>query len=786
MKNLRKDIKSKRIYFDGGFGTVLQAMGLKKGTAPETWNLTDPEKVTQVHKAYIDAGSNIITVNTFGINRDKYDNYETMILEAINCAHAAAENRDDVYVAFDMGPTGRMLEPLGDLPFEEAVSLYAANVKAAVKGGVDLIIIETMNDCYETKAAVLAAKENSDLPIFVTNVYDKSGKLMTGADPLAMIAMLEGLGVDAIGMNCSFGPDAMLDIIDKFIDNSSLPIITNPNAGLPQVIDGKTVYNISAEDFADYMVKLIEKGVSILGGCCGTTPEYIAATVRKTAALPFTAPTKKEHTVVSSYTHAVKIGNQPILIGERINPTGKPKLKEALRTGNLNYILNEGIRQSDAGVHILDVNVGLPEIDEAAVMCSVVANLQSVTDTPLQLDSSSAVALERAIRIYNGKPLINSVNGEDESMDSIFPLVKKYGGAVIALTMDKKGIPNTAEERVEIASRIVKRAEEYGIDKKDIIVDPLCLTVSSDSNSALVTLKSVKLLREMGFKTSLGVSNISFGLPEREKINTAFFGLALENGLNCAIMNPFSSGMMDVYYAFRVLHGLDASCNDYIEYTTAHETAQKQAETPEQTVSLQHAIIKGMKEDAVLSAVKLLEESAPLDIINNHIIPALGDVGKRFEEKRIYLPQLLMSAEAASAAFEKIKEKLTSETANDGKSIILATVKGDIHDIGKNIVKVLLESYGFKVFDLGKDVSPHDVCDCVEKTGCKLVGLSALMTTTVTSMEETIKLLHSNHPEVKVIVGGAVLNAEYAEMISANRYCADAMDTVRYAQQFYS
>lgn len=785
MKDIRTAIKTKRMYFDGGFGTVLQSMGLEKGTPPEIWNLTHPDKVSAVHKAYIDAGSNIITTNTFGVNCQKYDNYDELITAAVACAASAAEGREDVYVAFDIGPTGRMLEPLGDLAFEDAVSVFAANVKAAVKAGVDLIIIETMNDSYETKAAVLAAKENSDLPVFVTNVYDKSGKLMTGADPLAMIAMLEGLGVDAIGMNCSFGPDIMLDIIDRFTENCSLPLITNPNAGLPKVVNGDTVYDISADDFADYMVQLAKKGVGILGGCCGTTPEYIAATVRKTAGLPFTPPSKKQLTVVSSYTHAVTVDKQPILIGERINPTGKPKLKEALRTGNLNYILNEGVRQNEKGVHILDVNVGLPEIDEAEMMYSVVTALQAISDTPIQLDSSSPVALERSMRIYNGKPLINSVNGEKESMDTVFPLVKKYGGTVIALTMDKSGIPSTAEERVAIAERIVARASDYGIDKKDIIVDPLCLTVSSDQNSALVTLRAVKLLHEMGLKTSLGVSNISFGLPEREKINTAFFTSALENGLNCAIMNPFSVGMMDVYYAFRALHGLDRSCADYIGYASLSEPVRKTADTSQSGISLEHAIVSGLKEAAADLTAELLKKEAPLEVINNHIVPALNEVGQSLEEKRTYLPQLLMSAETASAAFEKVKEKMPAENTNSKRSVILATVKGDIHDIGKNIVKVLLESYGFLVYDLGRDVPPQEVCDCVKKTGCRLVGLSALMTTTVPSMEETIALLHKTYPDVKIMVGGAVLNEEYAEMIHADHYSPDATDSVRYAQQFY-
>lgn len=786
MKDLRTAIRTKRLYFDGGFGTVIQSMGLEKGAPPEAWNTAHPDRIAAVHRAYIEAGSNIITTNTFGINRDKYENYDELISAAVGCVKTAAQGRDDIYVAFDIGPTGRMLEPLGDLPFEEAVSIFADSVRAAVKCGVDLIIIETMNDAYETKAAVLAAKENSDLPIFVTNVYDRDGKLMTGADPLAMTALLEGMGVDAIGMNCSFGPDVMLGIIDRFTAVSSLPLIANPNAGLPQVKDGRTVYSISPDEFADYMAELAKKGVSILGGCCGTTPEHIRMTVKKTAHIPVRTPLDKGLTLVSSYTHAVSVEDDPILIGERINPTGKPRLKEALRSGELAYLLSEGIRQAEAGVHILDVNVGLPEIDEASVMQSAVSALQAVTDLPLQLDSASAAALERSMRIYNGKPLINSVNGEDESMDSIFPLVKKYGGAVIALTMDKSGIPSSAEGRVAIAERIASRAAEYGIGRKDIIVDPLCLTVSSDQRSAAVTLRAVELLRERGFRTSLGVSNISFGLPARDKINSAFFVSALEKGLSCAIMNPFSAAMMDAYHAFRVLRGHDAACVGYIEYASAAHAPQN-TPTPDQSITLGHAIKNGLREEAVRVTEELLSHTAPLDIINEHIIPALGEVGRSFEEKRTYLPQLLMSAESASAAFEKLKEKLPKSDGSDAhRAVILATVKGDIHDIGKNIVKVLLESYGFTVYDLGKDVAPEAVCACVGRTGCRLVGLSALMTTTVPSMEETIALLHESYPGVRVVVGGAVLNEEYAEMIHADRYAADAMETVRYAEQFYS
>ncbi len=775
-------ITEKRYYFDGGTGTVLQAMGLPAGEAPESWNLTHPEKITALHAAYLDAGANIIKSNTFGINRDKYENYEELIAAAMDCAKAAVEGREDAYIAFDVGPTGRLLEPLGDLPFEEAVALFAANMKLAQKYGADLILIETMNDSYETKAAVLAAKEQTDLPIFVTNVYDGSGKLMTGADPRAMIALLEGLGVDAVGMNCSLGPAQMIRLVEQFATHTSLPIIVNPNAGLPEVQDGKTVFNVSAEEFASAMEEIAKKGGCILGGCCGTTPDYIRAMRQKTDPIPYAVPTPKNKTVVSSYTHAVEIGAKPILIGERINPTGKPKLKEALRNEDLNYLLTEGIRQADAGVQILDVNVGLPEIDEEMMMKKTVAALQAVVDLPLQLDTANPGVLEKAMRIYNGKPLINSVNGEPASMDAVFPLVQKYGGSIIALTMDQSGIPATAEARLAVARRIAARAAEYGIGKKDLIVDPLALTVSSDPESAKVTLKALRLLREDGFYTSLGVSNISFGLPAREKINTAFFTSAMENGLNCAIMNPFSVGMMDAWYAFRTLHGMDPACRDYIAY--ADRSAPVTAAATE-AVTLRYAVLKGMKEEAALAADLALQSREPLAIINEEIIPALNEIGAAFEQKKAYLPQLLMSADAANAAFEKVKAKMPA-AAESGKTILLATVKGDIHDIGKNIVRVLLESYGFKIFDLGRDVDPEQVVSAALRHQCPLVGLSALMTTTVPAMAETVRLLHEADPSIRVMVGGAVLTPDYAQDIHADYYGKDAMDAVRIAKNFYS
>ena len=787
MSNIKDLIKEKRIYLDGGTGTVLQGLGLPSGTPPEMWNIENPDAVVTLHKNYFEAGSNVVATNTFGVNKKKYENYKELISAAFTCAKKAREGMgEDKFIALDIGPTGHLLKPLGDMDFEEAVEIFSANVIEGVKNGADLILIETMNDSLETKAAVIAAKENSNLPIFVTNVYDETSKLMTGANPLAMITLLEGLGVSAIGMNCSLGPDKMIAIVEEFSKYSSTPIIVKPNAGLPVVKDGVTSFDKTAEEFSDICVTLAKSGATILGGCCGTNPEYIKKLVEKTKELPFSLPEEKNITAVSSYTHAHVVGNKPTLIGERINPTGKSKLKEALRMGDMAYILSEAVRQEEKKVDILDVNVGLPEIDEVAMMKRAVTEIQSVTDLPLQIDSSNPDALEAAMRIYNGKPLVNSVNGTKESMDAVLPLVKKYGGTLIALTLDEKGIPETAEERLEIAKKIADKALGFGIQKKDIIVDPLALTVSSDKESAKVTLRAIELLCRNGFYTSLGVSNISFGLPQREIINSAFFTMALEKGLSCAIMNPFSKGMMDAYFAFCALSGLDDAFEGYIGYVSTQENAPvAQVTNNTGDEDLEGAIVKGLREKASLLASKLLETETPLDVINGKIIPALNTVGEGFEKGKVFLPQLLMSAESASLAFEVIKEKMPSCEEDSAKSVILATVKGDIHDIGKNIVKVLLESYGFKVYDLGRDVAPEVIVNAANERNCDFIGLSALMTTTVPSMEETIKLLRTNRPSAKVMVGGAVLNEEYASMIGADFYAKDAMEGVKIAQEVY-
>ncbi len=781
MKVLEK-IKSSITYCDGGAGTLLQSWGLKAGEYPETWNITKPEKIIEMHRLYLEAGAEIITSCTFGANRLKFDNLEDIITAAIANAKKACEGYD-AYVALDVGPTGKMLEPLGDLRFEDAVSIFSESIKIGAKAGADLVLIETMNDSLEAKAAVIAAKESCDLPVFITCVYDEEKKLMTGADPAAMIAMLEGLGVDALGINCSLGPKQMLEIVPEFIKNASVPVIVNPNAGLPRSENGETVFDVDADEFSDIMCDIVKSGATIIGGCCGTTPEHIAKTVEKTKNLPFKLPEKKSHTVISSYTHAVKIGDIPVIIGERINPTGKKLFKEALRKNDINYILGEGLAQNKKGVSVLDVNVGLPEIDEPEMMVNVIKALQGVIDLPLQIDTVDPVAMERAMRIYNGKPLVNSVSGKEESMNAVFPLIKKYGGVVIAVTLDENGIPETAEGRVEIAKKIIARAAEYGIDEKDIIVDPLAMAVSSDGNSANVTLEAVKTLHESGIKTSLGVSNISFGLPSRPDVNAVFYTMAMQNGLDCAIINPFSVEMMKAWHCFTALTGKDENCTDYIEFASSLAPSET-SPAAKNDKTLDGCIISGLKEQAGFAAAEMLKTVSPLEIIDIMIIPALNTVGKGFEEKKVYLPQLLMSAQAAKEAFDAIKSAIPAGENKKGK-IVIATVKGDIHDIGKNIVKVLLENYGYDVYDLGKDVAPEKIVDTVIKENIRLVGLSALMTTTVPAMEETIKQLRDAAPECKVMVGGAVMTEEYAEMIGADSYGTDAMSAVRYAEKIF-
>ena len=790
---LRNYLKNNILYLDGGMGTLLFQRGLNPGELPERWNITRKEVVRDIHKAYFDAGSNVVSTNTFGANSLKFSEEELdeIIKNAVKNAKDARKESKGVqpkWVALDIGPLGKLLKPYGELEFEDAVNAFAKTVRLGVKYGVDLVIIETMNDAYETKAAVVAVKENCNLPVFVSNAYGEDGNLISGASPEVCVATLEGLGVDAIGVNCSFGPEKLAPVVEKYLNNASVPVLFKPNAGLPRVENGKTVYDVDAEAFSWQVRALVEKGVRIVGGCCGTTPEYIARVKEQTENITPVKIVKKNSCVITSGAKLVDFDERPILIGERINPTGKKAFKEALRNHDVDYILKEGIGQAERGVHALDVNVGLPEIDEVSMLEEAVVQLQSVVDLPLQIDTSNALAMQKAMRVYNGKALINSVNGKRESMDAVFPLVKKYGGVVLALTLDENGIPSSAKERVEIAKKILKEAKRYGLSEKDIIFDPLALTISADDNSAKETLEAVKLIRnKLKCHTSLGVSNVSFGLPRRDAINGTFFAMALNSGLSASIMNPYSDEMMKTYYAYKALSGNDKSCLSYVNYAqNTVEASVSQVKTEGVTnrtyaSELQRAIILGLKEQAGIITDKLLRETSALDIINDEIVPALDTVGQEYENKRLFLPQLLMSAESAKRAFESIKNSAVSVSASKC-TFVIATVKGDIHDIGKNVVKLLLENYGYDVIDLGKDVEPMAVVEKVVEVHAPIVGLSALMTTTVPAMEQTVKLLKEKAPWCKVVVGGAVLTEEYARKIGADKYCKDAMDTVRYAE----
>lgn len=792
--DIRRFIKENNVILDGATGTELQNAGLKVGELPERWNVSHKDVLINLHKAYFDAGSNVVSANTFGANAIHYDDAElesvvSSALENVKTARKLSTGTQPKFIAADIGPTGKLLEPYGDLSFEGAVEIFAKTIRICAKYGAEIIFIQTMNDSYETKAAVIAAKENCDLPIFVSNAYGKNGKLMTGATPAAMSTMLEGLGVDAVGVNCSYGPEDLSGVIDELLYCSSLPVIFMPNAGIPKNVDGKAVYDLSADRFAKSVADAVKRGVRIVGGCCGTSPKYIELLTQSIKNLPAKDVLPKNLTRISSYSHEVRCGEKPLVIGERINPTGKKRFKQALIEGDKSYILKEGADQAESGADILDVNVGIPDIDEKTVLSDTVTRLQAVIDLPLQIDTSDAVAMEKAVRLYNGKPLINSVNGKKESMDAVFPIAKKYGGAIIALTLDERGIPPTASGRLAIAEKILKEAEKYGIKKQDIIFDTLCMTVSSEKTAARVTLDALKLIKEKtGCRTSLGISNVSFGLPDRETLNAEFLTLALGSGLDMAIINPFSERVMKSVRAFNALMGTGENCSEYIEYATryAEKTESVAPVSDSEKIGLKGAIIKGFTEEAAKCATRQLAEKAPLKLINEEIIPALDFVGKGYEEKTVYLPQLLMSAEAAKAAFRVIKEKAATKSGAVKCDFVLATVHGDIHDIGKNIVKLLLENYGFNVIDLGKDVPPEKIADEVIKRHAPLCGLSALMTTTVPAMEKTVALIKRLAPYCKVVVGGAVLTKEYADKMGADKYAKDAMETVRYADEIFN
>jgi 5-methyltetrahydrofolate--homocysteine methyltransferase len=788
--DFEKMLGSRLLFVDGGLGTMLQSMGLNGGQPPGSWNLQHPDQVRKVHEAYLAAGCDIITANTFGADALHFGGQSVQVVHAgVSLVKEAVKNAGRGIVALDLGPTGKLLQPFGDLPFETAVTLFGDMAETGAQAGADVIFIETMSDSYEIKAAVLGCRERTNLPIVVTMMVNENEKLLTGGDIPGMAAMLEGLGVTALGLNCGLGPKQMLPLLKKMMSCTSLPVQVCPNAGLPHLENGKTHFLLSPDAFAEEMEELVQLGPWLLGGCCGTTPDHMAAMILRLKDAKPKPISPKEDTIVCSYGNTVVFGDLPILIGERINPTGKPRLKQALKEGDMAYLQQEAALQQESGAHMLDVNVGLPGIDEPAVLAQAVESLQAVTDLPLQIDTADPAALEQALRIYNGKALVNSVTGKAASMAAVFPLIRKYGGAVVALPLDESGIPSTADGRMAIARKILEEAQRYGIPKKDILLDGLTMTVSTDKDAAMVTIETIRRAgQELNLKTILGVSNVSFGLPRREKLNAAFFAMALAAGLDAAIMNPHSAPMMEAYVAGAAIAGRDDQFQNYISAFGGQEAPTTPAVLKGEP-SLMEAVLKGLAAQAGHAAQALLDEGhAPLSLVEEELIPALSKVGSGFETGKLFLPQLLMSAEAAKAAFDRIRAALYAsgqETKSRGK-ILLATVEGDIHDIGKNIVKVLLENYGFRVIDLGRDVPAETVVETAIREDVPLVGLSALMTTTVPGMEKTIRLLRERKPGTLIMVGGAVLTEDYAHQIGADFYGKDAMASVNYAMHLFS
>ncbi len=781
--------KGALIIWDGAMGTMLQELGLAAGELPEIYNILYPEKIVAIHKQYLDAGAQVLTTNTFGANRLKLAGsgytVEQIIVAAVSNAQAAT---GDKCVALDIGPLGQLLEPLGTLSFAEAYDLFKEQAIIGERAGVDLVIIETIADLYEAKAAILAVKENTKLPVICTMTFELDGRTYTGTDVPSMVTLLSGLGVDALGINCSLGPVELLPLVETVLEYSRLPVMVQANAGLPKIINGETVYQITPSEYLEAVEQMIVAGVQLIGGCCGTTDSFIKQIVNKLKGYKQTFALPDARTAVCSASKTVFLDEGVRVIGERINPTGKKRFQEALRNREIDYVLNEAILQKEAGADILDINLGLPGIDEQQIMVEVLKEIQAISNIPLQIDSSDYSVIEAAARNYNGIPLINSVNGSEESMSNIFPIVAKYGAAVIALTLDEKGIPNTAEERFAIAKRIVDRAREYGIAKERVIIDSLVLTASAQQNMVMETIKTIRLVREeLGILTSLGVSNVSFGLPNRALLNQTFLTMALNQGLNLPIINPLDKNIMDTIMAYNVLTGEDMDAVEFIAAQSKLPVSQHAAVLEDRDRTLVDLIIKGLKEDAAAKTRELLQELEPLEIVNEHIIKALDIVGKQYENDEIFLPQLIQAAEAVKRSFVLIKEKMESTGENQVTKgiIVLATVKGDVHDIGKNIVKVLLENYGYEVIDLGKDVPITLVVETAKESGAKLVGLSALMTTTVKNMEETITALRDSVATCKVIVGGAVLTEEYAQMIGADYYAKDAQDAVRTAREIY-
>ena len=772
-ERLNKDV----LIFDGGFGSQLQERGMKAGEIPEYYNIDHPEIIIDIHQKYLEAGADFITTNTFGANPLKLEqhqySYQEVILKAVENAKIAKAAVDrECYIAFDIGPIGKLMEPMGTLTFDDVYQSVQQMVEL-VKDDVDVILLETMSDIYEIKASVLAIKECCNLPIFATMTFEANQRSLSGCDPLTMVNVLEGLKVDALGMNCSLGPKEMSPIILSLLEMTSLPIIVQPNAGLPVLIDGKTTYQMNENDFVKQALPLVEKGVAIIGGCCGTNPEFIKL-LRQNVQKEVTPRTIDKKTRVSSGTMTVEFGHHVVVCGERLNPTGKKKLKAALKEARYDELIIEAIKQEQAGAHVLDVNVGLPGIDEVKVMKHVIKLLQEVIQLPLQIDSSNVQAIEQACRYYNGKPLINSVNGKDETMDAIFPVVQKYGGVIIGLTLDENGIPPTAQERFEIAKKIIEKANQYHIPKEDIIIDCLVLTASAQQKEVMETIKAVAMVKTLGVHTVLGVSNVSFGLPNRPLLNKTFLAMALSAGLDLPIINPLDKELMNTIDAFQVLYNYDQDATNYIAHQSQIQVIQNDKTS---SFSLEEIVKHGMKDEVKKATEALLKEKDGLTIINTILIPALDQIGKDYETGKIFLPQLIQCAEASKIAFELIKQTFTSTDTTKGP-VLIATVQGDIHDIGKNIVKVVCESYGFQMIDLGKDVSKETILEAYYQHQPKAIGLSALMTTTVISMKDTIALLKEVDGMCPIFVGGAVLTQDIADDIKADYYAKDAMASV--------
>lgn len=776
----------KVVLFDGGMGTMLQKGVLKDGELPELLNITNPDAILFVHKMYVDAGCDVVTTNTFGANRRKLKTSEK-VNEVITKGVTTAKKSGAKYVALDIGPLGTMLKPYGDMDFNKAYDLFKEQVLAGKNAGADLVVIETMSDLKEAKAALLAVKENSDLPCVVTMSFESDGRTFLGTTPEIAAVTFSSMGADMVGINCSLGPKEIIDFVSRMLTVSRVPVIVQPNAGLPSIVDGNTVYNISPDEFALHVKTMLEMGVKAVGGCCGTTPEHIKTVKNLIDHNVFNEFEPKFVTAFTSSQNCVLIdNNQTCVIGERINPTGKKRLKQALKDNDMSYIISEAISQTEAGADVLDVNAGLPDIDEKFMLTKMVNEIQAITPLPLQIDSTDAIAIESAVREYSGKPIINSVNGKTESMEQIFPIAKKYGASVVALTLDENGIPDKAEDRISIAKRIIEKAKDYGIPKQDILIDCLVLTASTNQHTVTQTLKAVSMAKNiLGVNTVLGVSNVSFGLPNRPLVNSTFLSAAFGCGLTAPILNPLSKEYMDVVNSFRLLNNEENSMENYIDKYSGFNADKQNSDSS--LLSVEDIIIKGYKALCADAVRKLIDTGIePMEIINSKFIPALNIVGDKFEKGEMFLPQLMASAETAKNGFDVLAGiGKTDKCADNDKKIILATVKGDIHDIGKNIVKMILQNYGYNVIDLGKDVEPDIIVDNIKNSGAKLVGLSALMTTTVKYMQQTVELIKQKCPDCKIMVGGAVLTEEYTKMIGADFYAKDALEGAKIAEKVF-